>query len=87
MNIFFSESGEGHVVCIMKLEFRHEEMFVIEKCQSLITSGAIDGMPVDDRFFRVLGKYLDLHFVSGATPDNAYMAIQYFLNGCFSKII
>jgi len=40
----------------MTLEFRHEEMFVIEKCQSLITSGSIDGMPVDDRFFRVLGK-------------------------------
>ncbi|XP_066916820.1 uncharacterized protein [Clytia hemisphaerica] len=50
----FSESGGGHVIAFLKLRFRHEELFVIEKCQSLITSGLIDGMPVDDRFFRVL---------------------------------
>lgn len=45
------------MVAVMKVRFRHGEKFVIEKCQLLITNGFIDGMPVDDRFFRVLCEY------------------------------
>ena len=55
----FSESPEGKVICMMAIKFRHEEKFAIEKCQALVTDGNIDGMPVDDHFFRVNCKYIE----------------------------
>lgn len=49
------ESEEGRVIVKCSLQFKMEESYAIEKCQAMISSGDLAGMPVDEQYFVVNG--------------------------------
>ncbi|XP_012563175.2 uncharacterized protein LOC100201986 isoform X1 [Hydra vulgaris] len=53
--IEFRESEEGLVIVECIIQFKLEERHAIEKCEAMIAGGDLDGMPVDNRYFKIIG--------------------------------